>query len=101
MKIKRVFIAIFNSTYEQVNKHARPPPQTGRRPPAIAPAVTGRRAARGHKDAEEDVDDVLLLDVGEGVAVEALDGDLHRHLAHLGVAEAKQDESSALVPEKW
>ena len=23
------------------------------------------------------------------------------HLSNLGVAEAKQDESSALVPEKW
>ena len=32
----------------------------------------------------------------EGAASDSFDD-----LAHLGVAEAKQDESSALVPEKW
>jgi hypothetical protein len=35
----------------------------------------------------------------EGAASDTFD-DL-AHLSHLGVAEAKQDESSALVPEKW
>ena len=32
----------------------------------------------------------------EGAASDSFDD-----LAHLGVAEAKQEESSALVPEKW
>ena len=38
-----------------------------------------------------------------GRFVSAYEGslDLLDDLAHLGVAEAKQDESSALVPEKW
>ena len=36
------------------------------------------------------------LSAYEGAASDSFDD-----LAHLGVAEAKQDESSALVPEKW
>ena len=34
-------------------------------------------------------------------AYESAASDTFDDLAHLGVAEAKQDESSALVPEKW
>ena len=45
-----------------------------------------------------------MFRVNRGRFVSAYEGaasDSFDNLAHLGVAEAKQDESSALVPEKW
>ena len=45
-----------------------------------------------------------MFRVNRGRFVSAYEGaasDSFDDLAHLGVAEAKQDESSALVPEKW
>ena len=44
-----------------------------------------------------------MFRINRGRFVSAYEGstDAFDDLAHLGVAEAKQDESSALVPEKW
>ena len=50
------------------------------------------------------LDPSTMFRVNRGRFVSAYEGaasDSFDDLAHLGVAEAKQDESSALVPEKW